>query len=109
MSDRITKLNDLLRDEVGQILADEFIQDKNTLVTVTGADVSRTLEHATIGISVYPLSKSEDTLSKIKKHIYPIQQVLNKRLRMRPVPKIRFEIDRSQEQAERIEKLLKKL
>jgi len=108
MSPRINKLNDLLRDEVGKILLTELRIDDGILVTVMGARVSPTLEHATVLISVIPKEKTRVALRKISQQIYFIQQMLNKRLIMRPVPKIRFEIDRTEEQAGRIEKILEK-
>lgn len=109
MSDRLQKLNDLLRDEVARILLVELEKEEDTLVTVTGADVSPTLEHATIKISVFPVNKADEVLKKIEKQIYHIQQLLNKRLAMRPIPKIRFEIDNTEERASQIEEKLKNL
>ncbi|MBI2669749.1 MAG: 30S ribosome-binding factor RbfA [Candidatus Yanofskybacteria bacterium] len=108
MSERIKKLNDLLRDEVAKILLAGLEKDDSILVTVTGADVSSTLEHATIKISVYPDSKARQILKKINQKIYNVQQLLNKRLAMRPIPKIRFEIDQREEQASKINELFKK-
>lgn len=109
MSERIKKLNDLLRDEVGKILLAELEKEEGVLVTVTGADVSHTLEHATIKISAYPSSQAKLVFEKINKKIYNIQQMLNKRLDMRPVPKIRFEIDTTEEKASQIEETFKKI
>lgn len=107
MSNRLKKLNDLLRDEAGKILKKE-LEFNDVLVTVVRADISPTLEHATIWISVLPESKRETALQKINQKIYNFQQILNKRLAMHPVPKIRFEIDKTEEAAARIEKLLQK-
>lgn len=108
-SERIKKLNDLLRDEVAKILLIELEKDDSILITVISADISPTLEHATIKISVFPLNKADEVLRKIGKQIYHLQQSLNKRLKMRPIPKIRFKLDRTEEQAEKIEKILKKV
>jgi len=107
MSSRLKKLNDLLRDEAGKILKKE-LEFNDVLVTVVRADISPTLEHATIWISVLPESKRETALQKINQKIYNLQQILNERLAMRPVPKIRFEIDKTEEKAARIEKLLQR-
>ena len=106
--ERLKKLNDLLRDEVGKILKSELELDNETFITVVRADVSPTLEHATIWISVFPESKRGTVLQKINHKIYFLQQILNKRLKMRPVPKIRFEIDKTEEEAARIEEMLQK-
>ena len=109
MSERLLKLNDLLRDEVAKILLAELEKDDGVLVTVIGANVSPTLEHATIKISVFPTDKAGEVIKKIEKQIYHIQQMLNKRLAMRPIPKIRFEIDDTEERAGQIEEKLKNL
>jgi len=107
VSNRLKKLNDLLRDEAGKILKKE-LEFNDVLVTVVRADISPTLEHATIWISVLPESKRETALQKINQKIYNLQQILNERLAMHPVPKIRFEIDKTEEAVARIEKLLQK-
>ena len=108
ISERTKKLNDLLRDEVGKILKGELDLDDGTLVTVVRACISPTLEHATVWISVFPDSKRDAVLQKINRKIYFLQQLFNKRLAMRPVPKIRFEIDRTEEGAAQIERLIEK-
>jgi len=105
MSDRLKKLNDLLRDEAGKILKKE-LEFNDVLVTVVRAEISPTLEHATVWISVFPESRGEQALREINRNIYSLQQMLNKRLIMRPVPKIRFEIDKTEEGADKIEKIL---
>ncbi len=104
-TERLKKLNDLLRDEAGKILKKE-LELNNALVTVVRADISPTLEHATVWISVFPESQEKSALKEINSKIYSLQQMLNKRLVMRPVPKIRFEIDKTEEEAARIEKLI---
>ena len=109
MSDRLLKLNDLLRDETARAIQEELDFEAGIIVTVTRADVSPTLENANIKLSIYPESKSTEVLEAVNKKIYEIQQVLNSRLKMRPVPKIRFELDRSEEKAEKVEKIFDKI
>ena len=106
---REKKLKKLLVVEVSNALLDEVSLVNDTFVTVMGAQLSPTLEHATIYISVLPLDKSEAVLEKLNHRIYSIQQVLNKRLNLRIVPKIRFEIDTTEERAQKIEELLEKV
>ncbi len=106
-TERLKKLNDLLRDEAGKILKKE-LELNDVLVTVVRADISPTLEHATIWISVFPESREEQALREINRNIYSLQQAINKRLVMRPVPKIRFAIDKTEEGAARIEELIEK-
>lgn len=103
---RSKKLNDHLRDVVAKILEEELDIEGTPLVTVIGAEVSPTVEHAVIKISVLPVERIDAVLEDLKHRIYDIQQMVNKALPMRKVPKIRFEIDKTEENAARIEKLI---
>lgn len=109
MADRLIKLNALLRDEVARAIKEEVELESGIIITVTRGDISPTLENANVMISVYPENKTKEVLETITQNIYAIQQVLNRRLKMRPVPKIRFEIDTSEQHAEKIEDLLQKM
>ena len=106
MGDRLVKLNALLRDVVGKVILEEADIENSPLITVVRADVSPTLEHATVWISVLPIDRGSVVLDYLKQNIYHLQQIINKSLAMRPVPKIRFELDTTEERAARIEKLL---
>ena len=86
MSDRLAKINELLRVEVGLIIRTDLEFPGNTLVTVVRAEVSPTLEHATIFVSAYPESQGAVMIKIIERSIWDIQQKLNKRLILRPVP-----------------------
>lgn len=105
---REKKINKLLSVEVARILRTEVDLDDIGFVTVMGAKISPTMEHATIIISVIPSEKSKEILQQLKKEIYMIQQILNKRLDLRKVPKIRFGVDNTEEKAIRIEEILDK-
>lgn len=94
--------------EVAKILHNEVDVGKDVFITVVGVKLSRTLEHATVLISVLPSSLEDKVMEELGRQIYFIQQTLNKRLNLRVVPKIRFEIDETEERAFRIEALLGK-
>lgn len=107
MSQRIQKINELLRQEVSQLLLKEVDFD-DILVTVISVDTSPNLSQAKIKITCLPTERGERALRIINKDIYQIQQQLNKKLNMRFVPKLIFEIDKLENSAQRIEKLLTK-
>ncbi|MEK7582792.1 MAG: 30S ribosome-binding factor RbfA [Patescibacteria group bacterium] len=110
MTERIKKINALLRDVTGKVVLEEFRpNDDRVLITVTRAEVSPTLEHATVYISVLPDATAPAVLAELKKQIYHLQQAINKKLVMRPVPKIKFEIDETEANAARIEKILQEV
>lgn len=105
MVDRITKLNAHLRDVVAEIIARE-VDFRGLLVTVVRADVSPTLEHATIFVSCLPENQGHNALEELEYAIGDIQRILNNRLRMRPVPKLVFKIDTTEARAAHVEKLI---
>lgn len=107
MSERIKRVNELLKHEISQLLLRE-IDFCDILVTVISIETSSDLRHAKVKISILPQKKNETALKIINKNIFNIQQKLNKKLHMKPVPKIRFEIDQSEIKAQRIEELLSK-
>jgi len=108
MSQRILRVNQLLKQEIGQSLLREIDFD-GTLVTITEVDASDDLRQAKVKISVMPTEKSEQVLRILEKNIYHLQQILNKKLNMKTVPKIRFVIDQTEVKAQRIEEILEKM
>jgi len=107
-NNRIKKVNKLLKQEISQLLLRE-IDFNDILVTVTNVETSPDLRQAKIKITVIPTEKGEQALTNIKREIFVIQQELNKKLSLRVVPKIRFEIDQTELKAQRIEEILEKI
>jgi len=107
MSQRIQQVNALIKQQVSQLLLRE-IDFADILVTITNVDTSPDLKNAKIRISVIPNDKSDLALEIIKRNIYNLQQELNKKLHLKFVPKISFEIDQIESKAQRIEEILAK-
>jgi len=105
---RMERVNELIRRELGAIISRE-IDVTGGIVTFTRVELSDDLNYADIYFSVIPDEKSGDVLGEINKNIFDIQQGLNKRLRMRPVPKVRFHVDEEEEEARKIDELFKRV
>ena len=105
---RMERVNELIRRELGTIVAKE-INVTGSILTFTRVELSSDLNYADIYFLVIPDERSGDVLLEINKNIFDIQQGLNKRLRMRPVPKVRFHIDEEEEEARKIDELLKRV
>lgn len=105
---RLEKINVLLKEELARILELESDFRDDALVTVTRVEVSPDLHYAAVRVSIFEKEPNR-TLEILGKNVYNIQQILNRRLRMRPVPKIRFEIDEGEEKREVVEKSLAEL
>lgn len=91
---RIQKLNEIMKEEVGKILFRNIDIGRDTLITIPRIKISPDQKNSTIYITVFPDSKEEEVLTMISKQIYEIQKLLNRALRTKPVPRIRFEIDK---------------
>ena len=109
MVDRLVKVGDLISRHVSEIIKDEADLEVGALVTVVRTVISPTFEHAIIWISIFPTEKGEKVLLELNNKIFHIQQSLNKKLVMRKVPKIIFKIDKTEEQAGRVENIIDNL
>lgn len=104
---RIEKINILLREVVAAILERDVPFPPGVLVTVTRVEATDDLYYAAAYVSVLgPEEAEREVLAKLERETGSVQHVLNRKLRMRPVPKISFAVDQQEKRRERIEKLL---
>jgi len=106
---RTQRVNALIKREINQILLREFEFGDNNLVTITRVETSPNLIQTNIYISVMPENETEKVFSILNKNIFAIQQKINKRLRMRPVPRIIFSKEEKTKEAGRIEEILEEI
>ena len=109
MSKRIQRVNQLIKKEISQLLLREVEFPADTLVTVTRVETSADLKESNIWVSVIPEERQKRILQILNKNIYILQQKLNKRLKMRPIPKIKFLEEKRTAEAGRIEEILEEL
>ncbi len=108
MVDRIDKVNSLLQHEIGKILLKDFAFSPEILVTITRVDTSSNMIETKVFVSVFPETKSDGIINALNKSVSDIQYQINRTLRMRPIPKIKFVRETEILQAARIEELLYK-
>ena len=109
MTKRIQQVNLLIKEELAQIILREVEFPTGVLVTVTRVETTANLIEARVFISVLPEENSKDILRLLGNNIYKIQQVINKKLVMRPIPKIIFIAEGKTKEAGRIEEILEQL
>ena len=109
MSKRIQRINQLIKKELSQIILREIEFPQDVLVTITRVETSPNLIESNVWISVLPEEKLKRILEILNKNIYFLQQKLNKRLKMRPIPRIRFLEEKKTAEAGKIEELLEEL
>lgn len=88
------------------MLIEREMEFPGALATITGVDVSKKLEAARIRISVIPSDKAAHVFSKLEKARGKLQFLLNRKLNIKPMPRIIFEIDPGPENAAKVEKAL---
>ncbi len=107
MNQRILKINKLIKREIGKIILIEADFPKDIILTITKVKTSKDLRYADVFVSVLPPNKEAEIMELLKEEIYFIQQKLNKKLYMKPLPRIKFVIDRSGEDVSRIDELIR--
>lgn len=87
--------------------ADFFARESNrqSLVTVTRADVSPDLKNVTIFISVMPESAEQDVLHFAKRNRTEFREYLKSHAVLKFLPNIDFEIDYGEKNRQRIDDL----
>lgn len=109
MSRRLEQINQLIKKELGNIIKKEIELSKDVLITLTRTETSPDLQQVKVYISIIPDKKTKAVLNILKNNIFEIQQLLNKRLVMNPVPKIIFVEDKIAQSAAKVEELLAKI
>ncbi len=109
MSQRIPRVNSLIKKEIAKLLSKEVDFPKNTLVTVSRVDCSPNLIQAKVYVSCLPQEREREAFKILKRNIWFLQKKLDKILKMRPVPKIIFVQDKQAEKATRVEELLERI
>lgn len=101
-------MNILLQEELSKIIDREIEFTPGNLVTITKVDTSSDKQYAAVFISVLGAGIKE-SLEILQKNVYNIQKLLNRKIRTRPVPKIRFTLDEGEMKREKVEKSLVEL
>jgi ribosome-binding factor A len=109
MSKRIQRVNQLIKKELGQIILRGIEFPKDVLVTITRVETSVDLNQTQIFISCLPETQSKNILEILNRQIYNIQQKLNKRLKMKFIPRIEFREERKTREAGQVEEILEEL
>lgn len=105
---RTDRINEQLKQEITLLVRDEVRDPRVGVVTVTAVQTSPELDHAKVYFTA--LGSEEERAEALKglKSAAPfLRSQLGKRLHMRRIPELHFEIDRVIEEATRIERLLR--
>jgi len=106
MGQRIKKINELIKRELSEIINRTLEIPPGVLATITQVETTSDLTQSKVWISVYPFDRAAEVLKFLIRQAANLQRLLQKRIRMRQVLKIRFILDKSQERASKVEESL---
>jgi ribosome-binding factor A len=104
---RTDRLNEQLRQEITLLVRDEVRDPRVGLATITAVQTSPELDHAKVYFTT--LGEAEEraeVLAGLRSAAPFLRRELGKRMHIRRVPELHFEIDRVLEEAQKIERLL---
>ena len=104
MSDRIKKINELIKQKLNSLIIKEVEFSKDALVTITHVDTSKDLRHSNIYVSVLPKILAKESIDALYKA--SLHSILYKKLTIKPLPKLHYRLDKTEEKASEIERLL---
>lgn len=104
---RPERVGSVIQEELSKMIIRD-IELPGGLITVVGVLVDKKLEHAHAHVSVFPESLRATALRALNMKIGEFQHALNRKMSIRPMPLISFAIDRGNENAAKVEKLLKR-
>ena len=106
---RLNRVNELIKTSIAEIISREIEFPPGIFATIVKVDTSADLRYARVFVSVFPEKQFGKTMGLMQKKIYLIQGILNKNLNMKPLPRIEFVADKTEVEADKIEKLLKEI
>lgn len=111
-SQRMLRVGEELRHIISETLReggfdDPVLFEKASTVTVSQVTVSPDLKYATAYVMALGGVQMEEILPALNESAWLFQQDIAKGVKMRSTPKVRFMVDTSYDQAEKIGKILK--
>ena len=102
MSDRMLKINELLRAEIAKVVSEDVFLDDG-LITITQVKCSADLHEATVFISVLPEKVSGTALKLLRAHSSLVSKKL-KKFNLKSIPRFNWRIDSQERFAVDLEK-----
>lgn len=109
MNARIERINELIKQHTNDIILKDLSLKDGVFITIAKVDTTPDLRYTRVFVSVFPEKEISYAMKTLEKEVFQIQGKLNKKLHMRPLPKIEFRLDMTEAEADKIEKLLKEI
>ncbi|MFH0751621.1 MAG: 30S ribosome-binding factor RbfA [Chloroflexota bacterium] len=110
MSQRIDRVDELLRQEIGRILAKEVQDPHIGFATVTDVETTPDLRHARVWVSVIGgAPERAETLAALERAMGFVRHELGIRLRIKRIPALHVTLDDSAERGTRVLRIIEEL
>lgn len=107
---RLSRVSELLKEEIGVIINTELKNPHLGFVTVTGVEVSSDLKNAIVRVGILGSKKDKNSSVRILEQSKGfIQGIIGRRVRIKHTPALHFKLDESAEYSIKIAKILKKI
>ena len=107
--ERIQKINEVLKRELGALILKEIDLPSAVLITIIKVETSKDLEQCKVFTSVFPEKLTIQILKLLNAQSYYFHQILNAKLFVRKIPKIRFVEEKELQKAQRVDMILNKI
>jgi len=110
MTQRTDRIDQILRQEIGQALEREVGDPRIGFVTVTDVETAADLSRAKVWVSIIGSAEErKETLSALRKAMPFIRHGLNSKIRLRRIPELEVRMDDSMERGTRVLQILSEL
>ena len=110
--DRLDRVDSLLKRVIGDAMF-RIMQTDSVgagLITVTGVQCARNLRNATVKVSVFgEPAVQQRALAHLIHHTHEFERAINREVRMKFTPQLRFELDHSIEKGDAVLAILNNL
>lgn len=109
---RLKRLNSLLQKELYFLIKDELKDPRiKGMITICEVDVAQDLKTAKIYVSIYGASEEDTnkTITALRNSSGFLRALLLKKLDIRCIPSINFELDTSMEHGDKVNRILKQI
>jgi ribosome-binding factor A len=110
MSQRTRRIDELLRQEIGEIIRRDVDDPRIGFATITDVETAPDLRHARVSVSVIGQPEERKaTLAALGRAMPFVRHELGKRLRLKRIPEFHLELDDTVERGTRVLLLLQEL
>ncbi len=102
-STRQKRVSELIREIAGNLISRE--SNRTSLITITNIDISPDLKQCTIFVSIFPESAQKSAINFLKRKRKELKEKVKHNSNLRNIPFFDFEIDRGEQNRQKIEEI----